>query len=135
MQLTYATETIDYFTLPKMTCPECTDTTYATELNCPERRDITKKNVKNHSYTPNINLLAIVSLSHLRSHVIRTSNNLSEPFTYTSQTNSTLGKHYKVKKYSIRQATVSAQLCPLTISSTSDRWAKMESFNNSYIGY
>jgi hypothetical protein len=33
-----------------------------TKLTCPEWGDTTKKNVQNHSCTPNINLWAIVSL-------------------------------------------------------------------------
>jgi hypothetical protein len=54
-----------------------------TELTCPKWRNATKKNVKNHSCTPDINFLGIVSLQHLWGHIIRTSNNFSELFAYT----------------------------------------------------
>lgn len=54
-----------------------------TKLTCPKWRNPAKKNVKNHSCTPNIDFRAIISLQHLWSHIIRTPNNLSEPFAYT----------------------------------------------------
>jgi hypothetical protein len=54
-----------------------------TKQTCPEWRDTTKNNVKNHSCTPNINLLAIISLLTPLEPCNKDFQNLGELFTYT----------------------------------------------------